>query len=185
MRQAVAFKMAFVGAPMIYYGTEAGMWSPDDLSNRMPMVWEEFEPYEGKGVGFDRSLFDWYRRCIAVRHTLEALRTGTYRTVHADDRAGVFVFERRLDDQVVYVAINRRNQSQRIRFETDPALDGKPMIDVMHSGELAEPGSASKRVTISLPTSSDLRYVPARGELRFAIPAWGTRVLVAEDHLAK
>ena len=28
MLQAVATQMTFLGAPMIYYGDEAGMWSP-------------------------------------------------------------------------------------------------------------------------------------------------------------
>ena len=39
MKQAVTWQMTFVGAPMIYYGSEAGMWSPDDPSNRQPMIW--------------------------------------------------------------------------------------------------------------------------------------------------
>ena len=33
--------MTFVGSPIIYYGTEAGMWGDDDPDNRKPMLWED------------------------------------------------------------------------------------------------------------------------------------------------
>ena len=33
------FQFTYVGAPMMYYGTEAGMWGADDPCDRMPMVW--------------------------------------------------------------------------------------------------------------------------------------------------
>ena len=40
--------MTYVGAPMIYYGDEVGMWGPDDPSNRKPMLWPDLGPYERK-----------------------------------------------------------------------------------------------------------------------------------------
>ncbi|MFN3167390.1 MAG: alpha amylase N-terminal ig-like domain-containing protein [Phycisphaeraceae bacterium] len=182
-RHAIAFKMAFVGAPMIYYGSEAGMWSPDDPSNRMPMVWKDLEPYQGAGVAFDHDLYDWYRRCIAIRHTLAALRTGTYRTVLADDRAGVLVFERRLDEQVVYVAINRGNEARSIRVPTDAELDGRTMVDLVSQGDVTAPPDLIARPTIGGLVADASRYRPKGGVLRLSLPAWGTRILVAEDQL--
>ncbi len=35
--------MTYVGAPMIYYGDEAGMWGGHDPDDRMPMVWEDLK----------------------------------------------------------------------------------------------------------------------------------------------
>ena len=36
-------QMTFVGAPMVYYGDEAGMWGADDPDERKPMVWPEYK----------------------------------------------------------------------------------------------------------------------------------------------
>ena len=35
--------MTYVGAPMIYYGDEAGMWGGHDPDDRMPMVWADLK----------------------------------------------------------------------------------------------------------------------------------------------
>ena len=37
----MAFQMAYVGAPVIYYGEEVGMWGADDPTDRKPMVWDD------------------------------------------------------------------------------------------------------------------------------------------------
>jgi len=151
MRQLVAFQMAFVGAPMIYYGDEAGMWSPDDPSNRMPMVWEDLEPYDGEGVAFDEEMFEWYQLCIAVRQALPALRSGLYRTVNADDDAGIVVFERSLGDERIYVVINRSAQAKTVRFQVDESLEGRQLHNLLN-GEY--------RVAIAQEGRPALRYEP-------------------------
>lgn len=38
-KSIVAFQMAYVGAPVVYYGEEVGMWGADDPTDRKPMVW--------------------------------------------------------------------------------------------------------------------------------------------------
>ena len=42
----VLLQMTYLGAPMVYYGDEAGMWGGDDPCDRWPMVWEDmtYEP---------------------------------------------------------------------------------------------------------------------------------------------
>src|SRR5690606_15909435 len=40
-RLVALFQMTYVGPPMVYYGTEAGMWGADDPDDRMPMTWPE------------------------------------------------------------------------------------------------------------------------------------------------
>ncbi|MEM1098889.1 MAG: alpha-glucosidase C-terminal domain-containing protein, partial [Planctomycetota bacterium] len=114
MMQAVAFKMAFLGSPMIYYGSEAGMWSPDDPSNRMPMVWSDLEPYEGEGVRFREDVFKAYRHLIAMRHTLPALQIGGFEVLITDDERGIFVFARRYGEHHAIVAINRSNETHNL-----------------------------------------------------------------------
>ena len=41
------FQMTYIGAPMIYYGDEAGMWGANDPCCRKPMVWEDLQ-YESE-----------------------------------------------------------------------------------------------------------------------------------------
>ncbi len=37
----VIFQMTYLGAPVIYYGDEAGMWGANDPDSRKPMVWDD------------------------------------------------------------------------------------------------------------------------------------------------
>ncbi len=76
-RLVALLQMTYVGAPMIYYGTEAGMWGADDPCDRQPMVWPELsydaqqaDPLGRKrspdAVAFDEGLFNYYRAAIAL-----------------------------------------------------------------------------------------------------------------------
>ncbi|HEY7087845.1 MAG TPA: alpha-amylase family glycosyl hydrolase [Tepidisphaeraceae bacterium] len=123
MKQAATFQMTFLGAPMIYYGDEAGMWSPDDPSNRQPMVWKDLEPYDNPDVKFNDDVFKTYRRAIAARMTLPALRTGFYRVIDLDDSDSVICFARDLDNQHAYVAINRSAQPHSVKLQLADAQD--------------------------------------------------------------
>jgi len=124
-KQAVVFQMTYVGAPMIYYGDEAGMWGPDDPSDRMPMVWEDLEPYEGEGVYFHHEVFDHYQRAVALRRSLGPLRRGLFRPVLADDPRGVVAFARDSETGSVTVVFNRsfRRHTVRIPVAGDALVD--------------------------------------------------------------
>jgi glycosidase len=54
--------------------------------------------------GDPRSLLSFYRRLLAARRASAALRLGAYRSLPAP--RGVFAFERRADDERLYVALN-------------------------------------------------------------------------------
>jgi cyclomaltodextrinase / maltogenic alpha-amylase / neopullulanase len=90
-----------VGAPMVYYGDEAGIIAPDkngfsDPYNRAPYPWGSE----------DASLLDFYRKLGAIRHALPALRTGSLQTLST--KGGVYVFERIAPpDKPVIVALNK------------------------------------------------------------------------------
>ncbi|MEM7682810.1 MAG: alpha-amylase family glycosyl hydrolase [Planctomycetota bacterium] len=143
LRLAAAFKMTYLGAPMIYYGTEAGMWSPDDPSNRMPMIWEDLGPYANPEVVFRRPLFEHYQKWIALRQAVPALRRGLYRTILAPAQGDVLVFERSLDNQRVYVAINRGDRAESVSFEVDDADAGASFVDLGASAELVRAGTVA------------------------------------------
>jgi cyclomaltodextrinase / maltogenic alpha-amylase / neopullulanase len=131
VRLVAMFKMTYLGAPMIYYGTEAGMWGADDPDDRKPMVWPDLvydveqahplrEDRPADPVAFDYPLFHYYQELIALRNGSDALRRGTFATLLADDDASVFAFARQLDEEVYVVVLNRSDQAQTVSFSTPP-----------------------------------------------------------------
>ena len=117
-------QMTYVGAPMIYYGDEAGMWGSDDPTNRKPMLWPDLEPYEKPEENrFMQEQFDHYRRAIALRNAHPALRTGSFETVLYDDAQDTWVFLRETPGERVLVALNASGREARI--DLTPANDGR------------------------------------------------------------
>ena len=116
------FQMVYVGPPMIYYGTEAGMWGGDDPSNRMPMVWPEksYEPQDNPSqdgndqadtVEFDRAIHDYYRMAFHLRRRHSALQDfGPSELLLADDRTQVLVMRRWNEEETLYVVFDRGNE---------------------------------------------------------------------------
>ncbi|MDP6986650.1 MAG: alpha-amylase family glycosyl hydrolase [Phycisphaerales bacterium] len=105
-RLLALLQMTYVGAPMIYYGDEVGLWGSDDPNNRKPMLWEDLQPYDEAGMEVMPAHFDFYRRAIALRNAFPALRRGSIETVVIDDEQDVWAFVRELNGQKVLVALN-------------------------------------------------------------------------------
>ncbi len=114
-RAVVLLQLALPGAPLVYYGDEAGMWGADDPDDRKPMVWPDLvydpESRAPRGltrdpdpVAFDHDLFAFYRDAIALRRSDAVLRRGSLATLAAHDR--VVAFERVLDGDRRVVAVN-------------------------------------------------------------------------------
>ncbi|MFN3940183.1 MAG: glycoside hydrolase family 13 protein, partial [Chitinophagales bacterium] len=120
------FQFTYVGAPMIYYGDEVGMWGANDPDCRKPMLWSEFtyspEVFNADGtkrvvpekVEPDITMFNHYRILATIRNKYPALRTGSFETVQTDDKNEVYIFKRRLDNQEVVVIINNSKVEQQI-----------------------------------------------------------------------
>lgn len=129
VRLALVFQMTYLGAPMLYYGTEAGMWGADDPDDRKPMVWpdlafedETHHPLLGHTrsadpVGFDAELHAFVRELIALRHDTEALRRGSFRPLATPDETGIFAFARETDGETVVVVLNRSAEAHGLRLE--------------------------------------------------------------------
>ena len=120
----VLFQMTYLGAPMIYYGDEAGMWGADDPDDRKPMVWpeltyenEQTHPILGKtrtndGVRFDKELFDYYKKLVRIRKENVALRRGDFTNLLIDDKKGLYAFQRKTEDNEVIVIVNNGENEQ-------------------------------------------------------------------------
>lgn len=124
-------QMSYVGAPMLYYGDEVGMWGANDPDCRKPMVWDDMA-YEDEATNFDGSpkavpdkvgvdgeLLAHYRRLIALRNELPALRRGSYETVLADDAKQLFGFRRKFGGQEVLVALNNSPEPQKANLPAE------------------------------------------------------------------
>ncbi|MCI0692108.1 glycoside hydrolase family 13 protein [candidate division KSB1 bacterium] len=129
-----AFMATYVGAPMIYYGDEAGMWGGDDPDDRKPMVWPDLkydtETYltvtkftDSDPVVFEHELFDFYKQVLRLRQRHPALRQGTITTLRKDDDDGVYAFRRDFENDVVIAVFNVSAQQRKIMLNVTGAND--------------------------------------------------------------
>ncbi|MBP9188974.1 MAG: glycoside hydrolase family 13 protein [Chitinophagales bacterium] len=154
----VIFQMTYVGAPMIYYGDEVGMWGANDPDCRKPMLWSEKkyndEVFNADGtkriipdkVEADVAMFNLYRTLIFIRKTYEALNTGNFESLILDDKKNVFAYKRNNDAQEIIVVLNNNADTKKIAI--GEALNGN-YKDVLNKG--AEYTFTGKKVNIILP----------------------------------
>jgi len=114
-RLVVLLQMTYVGAPMIYYGDEAGMWGADDPTNRKPMLWEDLAPYEQPDENFVmKDHLAFYKRAIALRNAHPALRSGLFQTLLTDDQKDLWAFARSDDREHLVVVLNASNAPREV-----------------------------------------------------------------------
>lgn len=138
------FQMTYLGAPMIYYGDEAGMWGANDPCCRKPMVWDDLsyagETYLPDGrqrlhpqsVAFNRDLHEHYRKLIRLRNANPPLQVGDFRTLLADDQAKIYAFSRNHEQQQIVVAINNSGRHCRAAL---PDMPPAVYDDLLHEGQ--------------------------------------------------
>lgn len=183
MEQALVTQFTFLGAPMIYYGDEAGMWSADDPSNRQPMIWQDLEPYDDPQVQFNQQLFNWYQRLIAIRNSEPALRTGFYHPLVMDDANGVFVYERDLGTEHIYVAINRSATAHEATFSVDPS--DKYLEDLLLSRDvlIENPSNELQSRPRARIYTSAKAVTPPNGKVTLRLEPYGASVLASDSKL--
>lgn len=148
------FQMTYIGAPMLFYGDEVGMWGATDPYCRKPMLWKEFlyddeknpshinqnEVYSQK---VDSDLFEWYKKLIRIRLENKTLVYGKFREVFADNERDVIAYERVIEDQLIIVVINNSfNSWENVEFETN--YQDERFIDLVTEGRTFRTGSNGK-----------------------------------------
>ncbi len=123
-------QMTSLGAPMIYYGDEAGMWGADDPDERKPMVWPELN-YENEShhpfgkerpddtVTFNIDLFNYYKNILSIRNDNNALRRGNWKPILVDDKNNVLVYKRTYKSDFCLIAVNNSEKDQLISIQID------------------------------------------------------------------
>jgi len=181
MMQAIVCQMTFLGTPLIYYGDEAGMWGPDDPSNRQPMIWRDLLPYDDPEVTFDENLFKGYQRLVALRHGLAPIRRGFFRTLIADDQTGVLAYARDLDNEHVYIVINRSAQTREVSVPLAEADRGHTLINWLDPEQVrvvsdlsARPDARPRIVPVE---GAGARVVPSRSDFVISLGPYESAVL--------
>ncbi len=134
------FQMTYVGAPMIYYGDEVGMWGANDPCCRKPMVWDnlnyEDETYlpdqtqkeQPDPVAVNTDLLTHYQKLIRIRNAHPALQEGDFNPLIIDDDNDVYAFSRHFEGELIIVMINNSGLDQQVQL---PETDGR-YIDLLN-----------------------------------------------------
>ncbi|MGA2030859.1 MAG: alpha-amylase family glycosyl hydrolase, partial [Thermoguttaceae bacterium] len=130
LRLAMLFQMTMPGAPNIYYGTEIGLSGGHDPDCRRTFPWDQRQ--------WDRDLYQFSKRAIALRHAHPALRRGQFETLYSND--DIYAFARRLDDDRLAVIFNAGAEATEVTLDVHNLLPDGILTDVC--GGL--PGRVSK-----------------------------------------
>jgi len=145
MKLMIIMQMTYVGAPMIYYGDEVGMWGANDPCCRKPMLWNDID-YEDEKLNPDQSfrdksykvktnddLFNHYKKLIDIRKSQIALNLGEYKTILTDNQKEVFGFERSYQNEKIIVLLNNSNSAQIIDLTLG---EEKSYYDLLNNEEI-------------------------------------------------
>ena len=169
------FQMTYIGAPMLFYGDEVGMWGATDPYCRKPMLWKEYlyddeknpshinqnESYEQK---VDSDLFEWYKKLIRIRLENKTLVYGKFREIMADNEKDLIVYERVIEDNSIIVVINNSfNDWENLEFETH--YQDERFIDLVTEGRTFRTSSNGKiKLNIKAKEGMILRKVRIDGD---------------------
>ncbi len=159
-RLIVLFQMCYEGAPMIYYGDEAGMWGAGDPDDRMPMVWKGLtyapQAIDPRGrartpddVNFDEDLFNFYKSAIGIRRKHVALNHGDFSVVATDDEQRVIVTRRQSKSETLYLVTNRGEKDATVQVQSEKKLS--PMFASSGSLDLIKAESEPRATSVTVP----------------------------------
>ncbi len=191
LKQMITFQMTFPGAPMIWYGDEAGLYGADDPTNRKPMLWKDLQPYRDPSEVFMADVWNYYRRLIAIRNTYPVLRAGLYQPWFTDDKIDLYGFLRVRGDDMVAILFNNGDTNQDVEVKV-PFPDDTKLVDVIAAdpatfvdqpmnklGFADFPGSATVSV-IHLGADVTPVYRVHDSRIRVNLPAKSSAVLVKQ-----
>ncbi|GBF74144.1 alpha-glycosidase [Paenibacillus sp. 598K] len=167
LKLAALFQFTYIGAPCIYYGDEIGMSGDNDPDNRRCMIWETSQQ--------NLELLGFYRELIVLRKTHEALRSGTFRFLHAPAGGYELAYERRAGEERLILAMNVSSQPSRLLLAL-PDRARQADDDGAASAAYAEiAAGVEDDVWEDLRTGETIRS--SEGLLAVELEAYGSRIL--------
>ncbi|MCK6457303.1 MAG: alpha amylase N-terminal ig-like domain-containing protein [Phycisphaerae bacterium] len=175
-------QMTFLGAPMIYYGDEVGMYGADDPSCRKPMYWDDLPPNDDPHERPVPGLRDYFRRLIAIRNTSRSLQLGSFRVLATDDDRNILAYSRTLGRQSLLVVLNNSAKPYRVDVPLGGLKDGALIrLDDDRDTELVAPpaNDPTARPTIRPRAGVAPRWKIDSGRLKGGtLPGWTGAVFV-------
>lgn len=104
----LAIQATYIGAPMIYYGDEFGMWGANDPNCRKPVPWADTPTNENADDAIVPGHAEKYKQWLTLRADAKMgpiLRLGDLR--HLQSPEDIFAFERSLNGDRIIVIANR------------------------------------------------------------------------------
>ncbi len=158
------FQMTYVGAPMIYYGDEVGMWGANDPDSRKPMLWPDIsyenEVYLVNGdkrsadvVSINEGLKAHYQSLMKIRKENSALAIGSFDSILIDDERGLYGFVREDAGQAITIILNNSNKTQEIEVSVPTKRKSTSVIDLLTTRSYVRKDG---RVRITLPAKSGM-----------------------------
>lgn len=138
----VLFQMTALGAPMVYYGDEVGMWGGDDPDCRKPMLWSDLQYDDERTHPFgakrpvdqnrpDMDLFQWYVKTIQLRNAHTVLQVGRCEFLSGDDSKDIVAFVRHNDEETVLVILNNSVNDQDFTLPLPVQFQNKNWKDLL------------------------------------------------------
>ncbi len=171
-KMIAAFQMTYRGAPMIYYGDEAGMWGADDPHDRKPMLWaglkyddEVITPASGFKKGFGRykvevnnDLLTFYKKIIAIHNSSKALKQGTLKFLYTNDKKASFAFSRKTTDELYVIVFNTGKEPDE--FDVRLGAPGASFTELIsgEEGSVSTDSSQNAELHIKIPPGKFLIY---------------------------
>ena len=112
LKLAAIFKLTYLGAPSIYYGTEIGMEGGGDPDCRRTMEWDSDK--------WNVELFEFYKKLINLRISSKALRRGSFRWI--ERTKDIVGYVREFDQERVIILINNNNMEKNIELPKGSSL---------------------------------------------------------------
>lgn len=122
------------GVPLIYYGDEVGLPGAGDPDNRRPMVFSGWSASQ-------QAVYAAIGKLAAIRKQSQALRRGSYKTLHTDN--DVLAYSRTAVDDTRVVALNRAGTPREVTLN----VPAGQWTDALTGQAYASDGS----LTLSLP----------------------------------
>jgi glycosidase len=157
LRLMELFLYTYPGAPMLYYGTEVGMFGADDPFCRNPMWWPDLGPWTPPHGAIREDLLAFFRGLNRMRAGNAVLSHGDYEQLLVDDQREVLAYRRVLEGAPVYtIVLNNGDAAASVELP----WSGEAPALLAGEGTIAPP--AADRLTVKLAPVSGvvLRHDP-------------------------